>query len=302
MPTVRELQRARALLEWAATGRAAPATSTIRGSTADYRRARGMLAGDDLAAGAEPNANSFLVDCPRYGTVFAEKNPEDPDSGAPPLVWNDTDPNMARRRRDRPTVGFAQRHLNRFLERLGEIGPDALCPAAAPRVKAFLDRVQAPLKVDCIFGPQTELVTKAFQACAGLEVDGKIGPKTWQALLNFPSFVDVESPATTSVSGFGLHDFRVGAGGQKTGRVPFRAEISPVATFERPKSWGVKNSAKGNAVEKRLLTQGTWHPTTDDLLAVAETPNQGRQRTEVITVTDLNGLLSSMAFVPPRTK
>jgi len=42
------------------------------------------------------------------------------------------------------------------------------------------------ITVDGIFGPQTTKVTKAFQAEKGLEVDGRIGPITWNALWTAP--------------------------------------------------------------------------------------------------------------------
>ncbi|MEM4703360.1 MAG: peptidoglycan-binding protein [Candidatus Pacearchaeota archaeon] len=39
-----------------------------------------------------------------------------------------------------------------------------------------------PLKVDCIFGPQTETVVRDFQLDKDLTIDGVVGPKTWRAL------------------------------------------------------------------------------------------------------------------------
>ncbi len=43
------------------------------------------------------------------------------------------------------------------------------------------------LEIDGRFGPQTEAAVKAFQEVSGLEADGIVGPKTWEALDNLGS-------------------------------------------------------------------------------------------------------------------
>lgn len=49
----------------------------------------------------------------------------------------------------------------------------------------WLQRQQRPLlKIDGIFGPQTETGVKAFQEAKDLEVDGTVGLKTWKQLLS----------------------------------------------------------------------------------------------------------------------
>jgi Putative peptidoglycan binding domain len=54
-----------------------------------------------------------------------------------------------------------------------------------PRVKAVQRRLREhgfTIKIDSRFGPVTEQVVKAFQKKKGLEIDGRVGPKTWAAL------------------------------------------------------------------------------------------------------------------------
>jgi peptidoglycan hydrolase-like protein with peptidoglycan-binding domain len=47
----------------------------------------------------------------------------------------------------------------------------------------FRQRRGAPSDPDGVFGPVTESAVRAFQADAGLVVDGVVGRETWQALL-----------------------------------------------------------------------------------------------------------------------
>ncbi|MCA1702237.1 MAG: peptidoglycan-binding protein [Actinobacteria bacterium] len=41
-----------------------------------------------------------------------------------------------------------------------------------------------PGGIDGIFGPLTEAAVRAFQQGAGIDVDGVVGPQTWNALLS----------------------------------------------------------------------------------------------------------------------
>lgn len=81
--------------------------------------------------------------------------------GDPPLAYGDWD----------PRVGHLQVALNVWSAR------------ARP--------ASEPLWIDMLFGPHTEAAVRAFQASAGLAVDGIVGPRTWSALgdegvLRFP--------------------------------------------------------------------------------------------------------------------
>jgi len=52
------------------------------------------------------------------------------------------------------------------------------------RVQHMLnDRGYGPLAEDGDFGPKTEAAVKRFQANDGIEQTGRVGPKTWPALL-----------------------------------------------------------------------------------------------------------------------
>jgi phosphatidylserine/phosphatidylglycerophosphate/cardiolipin synthase-like enzyme len=64
------------------------------------------------------------------------------------------------------------------------------CTDPSPGVRSFIESAlvtlgrnsQLPLRVDCRFGSNTELGTRAFQACSGVARDGRIGPITWPLL------------------------------------------------------------------------------------------------------------------------
>lgn len=47
------------------------------------------------------------------------------------------------------------------------------------KVQKILAAIGYVLDLDGIFGPMTEECVKTYQACHGLEVDGKVGPLTW---------------------------------------------------------------------------------------------------------------------------
>jgi hypothetical protein len=77
-----------------------------------------------------------------------------------------------------------------------------------------------------------------------------------------------------------------------------QTELTVVATFPRPKAWGV-----GDKKEIAVLNAGNWHPTEKDLLAVAHTPNlisstrqvlRSPPRTEVLRIGNVSELLGAI--------
>ena len=105
------------------------------------------------------------------------------ETGARPLLM---------RGRRGPDVSRAQGMLNRFLSEIVR-GPQ-MCVDRSPQRIAHMRTLllslqqnrQLPLKVDGVFGPNTERATQLFQACLGLVRDGKIGTVTWQYLERQP--------------------------------------------------------------------------------------------------------------------
>ena len=64
-------------------------------------------------------------------------------------------------------------------------GPLLKRSAKGPDVRRLQERLNAHgarLRVDGDFGPATEQAVRAFQQGRGLDVDGKVGPRTWAAL------------------------------------------------------------------------------------------------------------------------
>lgn len=49
-------------------------------------------------------------------------------------------------------------------------------------VQRLLKLLHHDIKVDGIYGPNTEKAVQAFQKSCGLKTDGKVGPKTWKAM------------------------------------------------------------------------------------------------------------------------
>ncbi|WP_157852643.1 peptidoglycan-binding domain-containing protein [Streptomyces iakyrus] len=67
--------------------------------------------------------------------------------------------------------------INRPNLRLGSSG------AVVQQAQCYLNQaIDAGLDVDGDFGRQTQSATRAFQQCAGIVVDGRIGAQTWSFL------------------------------------------------------------------------------------------------------------------------
>ena len=92
----------------------------------------------------------------------------------------------------RPAVGYAQKKLNIMLGRIFQCMASPACWNQIPELnKTFIEveitkLTEFPLVIDCKFGPNTAGATKIFQAFImfgnSKDWDGKIGPKTWDAL------------------------------------------------------------------------------------------------------------------------
>lgn len=76
------------------------------------------------------------------------------------------------------------------------------------------------------------------------------------------------------------------------------AEVTLVAAYPRPKGWGTFKTASGDAKEIKVIESGNWHPCTDDFLIVANTPNIGAQRTEIVMVSSFGEFLGAILDGP----
>ncbi len=139
------------------------------------------------AAGADREAAAEARTC--------EPAPEpDPTGRGPhPMIMNGS---------RRPAVGHAQQCLNNFMEQ--RLSGSLTCPIQTAEVQQLLDTTvshlrqnnQLPLVVDCVFGSNTDRMTRAFQACHGLDRDGRIGPITWPILDGFATRTAPPTPVT----------------------------------------------------------------------------------------------------------
>ncbi|MBN1611090.1 MAG: peptidoglycan-binding protein [Polyangiaceae bacterium] len=101
-------------------------------------------------------------------------------------------------------VSDAQRRLNAFLAQ-HQAGVLA-CRPGDPQTESYVrdcvrrleEAGELPLSVDGQFGPQTALATRAFQACMGVERNGRIGPITWPLLRAESGSVRTRSAAARS--------------------------------------------------------------------------------------------------------
>jgi peptidoglycan hydrolase-like protein with peptidoglycan-binding domain len=163
-------------------------------SAADFSAGARLLRGivQDLGEGAVAGYVGADVGC-ASGPPRREVDEDDPSSGLPPLVYA-APSGLESKRRSRPSVGFAQQLLNKFLKQVALFGAARVCGAArAAAVQALIASMKQPeLSVDCDFGRETDRATRAFQQGFGLTVDGKIGPQTWPVLLSRSDFIQLQ--------------------------------------------------------------------------------------------------------------
>lgn len=158
-------------------------------------RSTGGGTGTTVPASPRGTGGTVLHNC-RSGEGPPAALPDPQGRGLRPLVYRGRGRQYSRN----PTVGDAQMLLNRFLT--GLTSGAFRCGAGADmteirRIRGTL--TQAPLRVDCRFGLNTEKVTKMFQRCVFPgrpdQWDGKIGPTTWRELARLRG-----TPDTTSTS------------------------------------------------------------------------------------------------------
>lgn len=123
--------------------------------------------------------------CKDRGPLAREVDEDNPTSGLPPLVYKCTEAKKRgiseKKRCKRPSVGYAQQSLNKFLHMYdnSKIG----CAGDRRRIEALRNKLPPKLKLDCWFGDGTDRATRMFQICNGsLTEDGKIGRTTWRVL------------------------------------------------------------------------------------------------------------------------
>jgi N-acetylmuramoyl-L-alanine amidase len=158
------------------------AARLLTGIARDLERRDGAAQQSVTSVGA---TSPFLENCGSRGPSRREPGP--------PLVYHQYKVPKGisvSERSKRPAVGFAQRKLNAFLidvhQRTRAFGIERamleLCGRQDARFAQLIGTLPVRLKVDCIFGDNTERATRFFQLCRGLTVDGKIGSSTWSEL------------------------------------------------------------------------------------------------------------------------
>ena len=134
------------------------------------------------------------------------------------------------------------------------------------RQVALLQRTLGHIKVDGIFGPETEEAVRSFQTSRGLTVDGVVGPATGAALRGqsggraFAADVHTELPGEASSQAAGQHE--VASGGETEG------ESSSPAAGEQEGSKRTPNGTGANAVARlqsalHLTADGEFGPATE---------------------------------------
>ncbi|HEX9618603.1 MAG TPA: OmpA family protein, partial [Polyangiaceae bacterium] len=145
--------------------------------------------------GPEPPELSSCDDCELLGPAQLEPGEENPDL-PPSLKQEDR----------RKAVGLAQILLNDFIAqlRLGEVHRSGTEDAEG--LESDLEATPTFIKVDCVFGDETESATKLFQRWhGGIEETGTLDERTWTRLIQttelFQEFTNRPEPPFPEVAG-----------------------------------------------------------------------------------------------------
>lgn len=105
--------------------------------------------------------------------------------------------------------------------------------------------------IDGVFGNATLVAVKAFQAIAGLTIDGDVGPNTWQKLLTAktPGKLNTDIMATV------FNDAQLAYGTVPIDTLGFAL---PARLPKGTQLW-VRNRANGNVVVGPVIDIGPWH-------------------------------------------
>jgi peptidoglycan hydrolase-like protein with peptidoglycan-binding domain len=150
----------------------------------------------------------------------------------------------------------------------------SLSAGSEGRQVELLQRALGGIKVDGIFGPETEAAVRTFQASAGLTVDGVVGPLTSAALRGqgagraFTADVQAEVPGESSAQTTSGQPESAGAAGQPTGDAV--AQLQSALHLTADGDFGPKTEAAIRRLQARhgLTVDGVVGPATWGVLGV----------------------------------
>jgi len=149
----------------------------------------------------------------------------------------------------------------------------SLSAGSEGRQVELLQRALGAVKVDGIFGPETEAAVRTFQARAGLTVDGVVGPLTSAALRGqgagraFTASVQAEVPGEASTQATRGQE-STGSAGQPTGDAV--AQLQSALHLTADGDFGTKTEAAIRRLQARhgLTVDGVVGPATWSVLGV----------------------------------